>query len=46
MGDTTIFDEAGIKVQWANHNPVTDDSIVTVLMDYNDPLEIVMREKD
>jgi hypothetical protein len=46
MSDTTIFEEAGIKVLWANHDPVTDDSIVTVLMDYNNPLEIVMREKD
>lgn len=46
MADTTIFDEAGIKVQWATHAPVTTDSIVTVLMDYNDPHEIIMREKD
>jgi hypothetical protein len=46
MGDTTIFDEAGIKVQWANHDPVTDDSIVSVLVDYDNPLDIVMREKD
>lgn len=45
MEDTTIFDEAGIKVLWANHDPVTDDSIVSVLMDYDNPLEIIMREK-
>jgi hypothetical protein len=46
MGDTTIFDEAGIKVQWSNHDPITDDSIVTLLMDYDNPIELVMREKE
>lgn len=46
MADTAIFEEAGIKVRWANHDPITDDSIVSVLMDYEHPLDIVMREKD
>jgi hypothetical protein len=46
MEDTSIFDEAGIKVKWATHEAVTHDSIVTILMDYNNPLEIVMREKN
>lgn len=42
MGDTALFDEAGIKVQWSEHRAITHDSIVTLLMDYDDPMEIVM----
>ena len=45
MGDTTIFEDAGIKVRWSNHDPISDDSIVTLLMDYDNPIELVMREK-
>jgi WbqC-like protein family len=45
MGDTTIFDEAGIKVEWSRHKPITDDSIVTLLMDYDNPIELVMQEE-
>jgi hypothetical protein len=44
MGDTTIFDEAGIKVLWSRHAPVTDDSIVSILMDHSDPMDFVLRE--
>jgi hypothetical protein len=46
MGDTTIFEEAGITVRWSNHDAVTNDSIVTLLMDYDNPIELVMREKE
>lgn len=45
MGDCAIFDEAGIKVVWSQHDPVSNDSIVTILMDYKDPIDFVMREK-
>ena len=45
MADTTPFDEVGIKVEWSRHAPVTGDSIVTLIMDYEDPMELVMREK-
>lgn len=44
MGDTTIFDEAGIKVEWVNHKLTTTDSVVTLLMDYDDPMEIILME--
>ena len=45
MADTTPFDEVGIKVEWSRHAPVTGDSVVTLLMDYEEPMEIIMREK-
>jgi hypothetical protein len=45
MADTTVFDEAGIKVVWSNHKAVTNDSILTVLMDYDNPVELVMLEE-
>lgn len=46
MGDTTIFDEAGIRLIWTNHDPITDDSIVSILMDHKDPMEFVLRERE
>lgn len=46
MGDTTIFDEAGIKVRWSEHHATTNDSIVTLLMDYDNPIELVMLEEE
>lgn len=46
MDDTSIFDEAGIKIEWSRHHPVTDDSVVSLLMDYDNPIELVMREKE
>lgn len=46
MGDTAVFDEAGIKVTWSRHAPVSDDSIVTILMDHRDPMDFVLREED
>jgi hypothetical protein len=45
MGDTTIFEEAGIKVEWSRHHATTNDSIVTLLMDYDNPIELVMLEE-
>ncbi len=44
MGDCEEFHEAGIEVLWSNHAPVTGDSIVSVLMDYDDPLSVVLAE--
>jgi hypothetical protein len=44
MADTAPFDEVGIKVEWSRHKPVTGDSIVTLMMDYEDPMEMVLQE--
>jgi len=44
MGDCEEFTDAGIAVEWSRHEPVTGDSIVTVLMDYDDPMSVVLRE--
>jgi hypothetical protein len=46
MNENGEFDDAGITFGFTRHAPVTGDSIVTVLMDYADPLEIVLREED
>jgi hypothetical protein len=46
MEDTTPFEDAGIKVIWSNHDPITDDSAVTLLMNYDNPIELVLREKE
>jgi len=43
MNEGGEFDDAGIGFSFTRHAPVTGDSIVTVLMDYRDPLEIVLR---
>lgn len=45
MNENGEFDDAGITFGFTRHAPVTGDSIVTVLMDYQDPLEIVLREE-
>ncbi|WP_432483188.1 WbqC family protein [Kineococcus esterisolvens] len=46
MGDCREFDEAGIPVIWSPHEPVTGDSILSVLMDYDDPMEVVLAERE
>lgn len=45
MGDDADarFAEAGIELLWADHVRSTDDSIVTLLMDADDPMELVLR---
>lgn len=35
------FDELGIELVWSDHEKTTGDSIVTVLMDHDDPMEII-----
>lgn len=45
MGDCAELRAAGIEVQWSTQKPVTGDSIVSVLMDYDDPPSIVLAER-
>jgi hypothetical protein len=45
MEDTSAFDAAGVRVSWSRHKPLTNDSIVSVLMDYESPLDIVLLEE-
>ncbi len=40
------FADAGIQLLWSDHEAVTGDSIVTVLMDHDDPMEAVLRRHD
>lgn len=44
MGDnaTERFAEAGLTLQWSPHRHLTSDSIVTVLMDYEDPMDAIL----
>jgi hypothetical protein len=37
------FAEAGITLSWSTHQATTGDSIVSVLMDHEDPMEVVLR---
>lgn len=37
------FDELGIELVWSDHEKTTGDSIVTLFMDYDDPMEIIQR---
>lgn len=45
MGDEAevVFAAAGLGLEWSDHRLSTGDSIVTVLMDHDDPMETVMR---
>jgi len=45
MGDCQEFKDHHIPVIWSRHQPTTGDSIVSVLMDYEDPLAIVLKEE-
>ena len=44
MGDCKEFTEAGIPVIFSKHQALTGDSILTVLMDHDDPLAVVLAE--
>lgn len=46
MSESTEFEEAGIPVIWSKHRAITGDSILTVLMDHDDPLGVVMTEHE
>jgi hypothetical protein len=46
MGDCAQFKAADIPVVWSNHEHTTGDSIVTVLLDHEDPLSIVLKERE
>jgi hypothetical protein len=37
------FRALGIRLEFSDHHKTTGDSIVTVLMDYDEPMEIVAR---
>ena len=45
MGDDpeATFEAAGLELVWSDHERTTDDSIVTVLMDEDVPMDVVMR---
>lgn len=39
------FAAAGITLSWSTHQATTGDSIVSVLMDHDDPMEVVLRSR-
>lgn len=39
------YQDGGVDITWSAHRPVTGDSIVSVLMDYDDPMSVVMSEE-
>ena len=46
MGDCAEFEAHDIPVVWSNHKPVTGDSILTVLLEHEDPLSVVLAEHE
>ncbi len=40
------FRDLGIELVWSDHQKTTGDSIVTVFMDYDDPMEIIRLRHD
>lgn len=45
MGDHADRDFAahGVELKWSNHNVTSGDSVLTILMDYDNPIEIIGR---
>lgn len=42
MGDCHEFAEAGIEVVWSDHQPSTSDSVLTLIMDHDDPMAAIL----
>ena len=42
---TTEFSDAGLEVIYSNHEAKYSDSVLTVLMEEDDPLSVILREK-
>ena len=40
------FRDLGIDLVWSHHHKTTGDSVVTLLMDYDDPMEIISLAED
>lgn len=45
MGDCAEFTAKDIPVIWSAHEHASEDSVLTVLFDYEDPMSVVLREK-
>lgn len=44
IGGDESYECVGINIVWSAHRPVTGDSILSLLMDYDDPMSVVMAE--
>lgn len=45
VGGDESYTDSGVDIAWSTHRPVTGDSILSVLMDYDDPMSVVMAEQ-
>lgn len=45
VGGDESYEQGGLNIAWSAHRPVTPDSILSVLMDYDDPMSVVMAEQ-
>ncbi|MCD9196876.1 WbqC family protein [Aeromicrobium wangtongii] len=45
VDDDESYRDSGVQITWSTHRPVTGDSILSVLMDYDDPMSVVMAEE-
>lgn len=48
MGEeaTGEFGAHGIELKWSHHEVTSGDSILTILMDFDDPIELISRSRD
>jgi hypothetical protein len=44
VGAAPEFEDADIDAGWSRHRAITGDSILTLLMDFDDPMELVLNE--
>lgn len=44
-GFSEVLEDAGIDLKWSKHEPVTGESILSVLVDYDNPRAVVMSER-
>lgn len=45
IGGDESYEQSGVNIAWSAHRPVTGDSILSVLMDYDNPKAVVMAEE-
>jgi hypothetical protein len=45
IGGDESYEREGLNIAWSAHQPVTGDSILSVLMDYDDPMSVVLAEE-
>lgn len=40
------FEKAGMEVEWSKHDPITGNSVLEILFNYENPMDYILREHD